>query len=435
MNKLSHRSPGMTAIFNTVKKNKKNQILDLGSCVSSNLNFYTKLGCRFHFENLNEVVNGTDSDSDISKSLDSVFSEVASGLVFDVVLVWDFLNFLPLPLIVKLFEKLEPFIHPNTFFYVVPYVGSRQPCAPCRFGIQDQYSVNIEVSDYAAKRSDKITSAAMFKSLPDIFVLRSYLNRDGMVPGFSEQVLSFQPEKAMLNSSFASAELREKEINIEKYIISPAIIRLNNNVGDNKTLLDLGVKNGINDDAWKRHYTDVYTQDVPQFLRRLQNLGPASRADIINRESFLNFDEHLRFDVIAVWDVLNYLDDDILFELGKRVVRYCHNDTKLFVMCLSGNEIPAQPQNYVMSDNTIGLSESDGTNVSRKLPTLTTVKILKAFPGFVVQDTFSSRPGMKLGLSEYIFSFKDAESQEQDRKALYEKVMARRKMLASQVSL
>ena len=56
MPELIHRSPGLTAIFNAVKANQKNHILDLGQCLGSNLAFYSQLGCRFHFENFDEVI-------------------------------------------------------------------------------------------------------------------------------------------------------------------------------------------------------------------------------------------------------------------------------------------------------------------------------------------------------------------------------------------
>lgn len=424
METLIHRSPGITAIFNAVKKNNRNQILDLGVCTSSNFLFYTRLGCRFHFEDLNELVKPGNSQSDIDKALDVAFCDIKKGMVFDVVLIWDLLNFLSPALVVKLFDKLEPLIHPNTLLFIVPYVGLHRPESPCRFSIQDQYSLHIDIASHSGEKRDRMTSADMLKALPRFFMLRSYVNRQGMAMGFSEQVLSFQPAKNLRDSAFSFAELNDKSVNIDKHILSPSLQQLSTNIGEGKCLLDLGAKNGVNDDAWKRFYGQVYVEDVTELLRRVAGANASLRGDTIRNGKFLSFDDDLRFDAIVAWDLLNYADDDLMFELGRRLVRHCHQGTKLFVMGFSGDRIPPHPQSYFIMEKTLGLSGDNGAMVERHSPKLTSMSIQKYFPGFFIQDTYASRPGMKSGLNEYIFTFKDAAAQARDKRHLIEKVMA-----------
>ena len=136
---------------------------------------------------------------------------------------------------------------------------------------------------------------------------------------------------------------------------SPSIDHIYHAGNDNQSLLDLGIKNGINDDQWKRSYRYVVSDDLRVTMRRLLNLKEHSREEYLTKGKFLTYDPNSRFDVILTWDLFNYLDDALLNEVGRRLTQYCHAGTILSVMCYSGSSIPTLPQPFVAMNKSIGL--------------------------------------------------------------------------------
>ena len=359
MQNLTHRSPGITAIFNAVKGAKQNGILDLGTATGTNLGFYSRLGCRFQFESFDQTVSGFLADElTETQILDSFLSSLTTDIKFDVVLFWDLLNYLPKPLIEPIVEKLQAVLKPNALVHMVNFVGSSIPSSPAVFSVADQYQLNVSVSSDRIKPANRVTTVALLKMFPRFLMVQSYLNAEGMASGFSEQILRFGAGSQEKGSVFSSSETSSSAAKIAYRINSPAVRRFISNSENVSSMLDLGTKRGFNHDFWKRDYQTVVASELIPVIRRYRQCNDDDKKDYLENGRFFNIDVSRTFDVIIAWDLLNYCDDALLKAIGQRIAKHCNDGTILVLMTYSGSEIPASPQAFLVDQKGVGLAKS-----------------------------------------------------------------------------
>lgn len=434
MPQLLHRSPGFTAIFNAVKGESKNGILDLGEALGTNLTFYLQLGCHFQFENFNQIVSSYIQNSLSEEDLLDKFLEgLNSQKKYNVVLFWDLLNYLPTHLIGSIVDKLQPVLAPNALVHMINFVGSTVPARPSTYTVNDQYQLNVDCVDKRREPLQRVTTLQLLKLLPNFLMLQSYLNNEGMAPGFSEQILRFGTAGLEEGAVFSSAESQNASLKIEERISSPAIERFIAHLDNEKSLLDLGLKRNFNHDFWKRQYKSVTATDLLPILTRYLKAPKDERANYLKKGRFLDFNSDRIFDVIIAWDIFNYCSTELLAEIGRRMVKYCRDGTHLVVMTYSAKAMPAVPQPFVVSSEGVGFTKKVADRKLRENKTpLTSSKILKYFPGFYVEHSYSFLPGMQQGLNEYLFVFKGHERLAKEKQIMAEEVMARRKAKTSE---
>ena len=426
---LHHRSPGITAIFNAVKGSNKNGVLDLGAALGTNLSFYSQLGCHFQFENYAQIVNEyVQSDLSESQAIDQFLGDLNTSKKYDVVLFWDLLNFLPKHFIEELVDRLVPVLAPNALIHMINFVGSKVPAHPASYTVNDQYQLQITCSEERAAPVQRSTTMQLLKMFPNFLMVQSYLNGDGMAPGFSEQILRFGAKSQEKGTVFSSAETSNSGLEIESRIYSPTLERFISRVEKNKTLLDLGPKRTFNHDFWKKDYQTVAASDLISILSRYLCAPKEEKQLYLESGRFLDFNSDRKFDVIVTWDLFNYCPNELLEEFGRRLAKHCRDGTYLVVMAYAGNSMPAIPQPFLLDKKGVGLAKlkRDRKLVENKRR-LTSSQIVKAFPGFYVEQTFAFRPGMQQGLNEYLFVFKGAERLAIEKEIRMNEVMARRK--------
>lgn len=428
MQVLTHRSPGITAIFNAVKGANQNGILDLGTATGTNLSFYSQLGCRFQFESFDQAVTeflaGELTESQV---LDAFLSSLPSDKKFDVVLFWDLLNYLPKQLIEPVVEKLQSVLKPNALVHMVNFVGSTIPSHPAVFSVSDQYQLTVKTSTARIQPTQRVTTVALLKMFPRFLMVQSYLNGEGMASGFSEQILCFGATSQEKGSVFSSSETSSSVAKIGFRLNSPVVRRFISNADQANSMLDLGRKRGFNHDFWKRDYQTVVASELLPVILRYHQCSTQEKKEYLESGRFFNVDSSRTFDVIIAWDLLNYCDEVLLNAIGKRIAQHCHDGTKLVVMTYSGGEIPAKPQSFLVDQKGVGLAKSPvGQKLVKNPRRLTSTQIQKALPGFFVEQTFAFRPGMQKGLSEYLFVFKGEETLAREKEQLIAEVMARR---------
>lgn len=424
---IKHRSPGITAIFNAVKGSSKNGILDLGTALGRNLSFYSQLGCHFQFEDFSQTITEFQRKglSD-SQAIAGFLNDLDGSKKYDVVLFWDLLNYLPKQSASLLIDKLRPFLAPNALIHMIGFVGATMPAFPSKFTINDQYQLQISCSKDRVALIHRVTTMQLVKMFPDFLMVQSYLNGDGMVPGFSEQILRFGAKSQEKGTVFSSSETASSGLKIEKRIHSPSVMRFLTQVRQNRTLLDLGPKRTLNYDFWKKDYQTVAATDLQPLLSRYFKTPGTERGNYLKQGRFLDFDADRKFDVIVAWDLFNYCPEPLLKELGRRIVRHCKDGTHLIVMSYSGKTMPAVPQFFLVDDKGVGFAKQGEQKIRDNSRKLTSSLILKSLPGFYVEKTFAFRRGMQKGMNEYLFVFKDEKRLEVEKRALVKQVMARR---------
>lgn len=407
---LAHRSPGLTAIYNEIKGSRVNHVLDLGPSSAKSFNFFAQLSCKIRFENLTDVFaanfNDASQEETILEQLDHHIDDRKLNDRFDLVLTWDLFNYLDLAGVEWFTKKLSKLCNPNALIHSVRYLGANIPAHPQTFQIVSQYQLMIcDAVEAAPRRHASHDTARLLKLMPDFYLENTYLNFEGMIPGLMENVLRFQPQKTLSGRRQSSDELNiadapQMSTAIQRDLlphISPALANVFSAITTTSAILDLGQKTRQNYNLLYGITQNIYAENLHQELQIQEKAG----GELHFKAHMLNFPPDLRFDIILLWDTLNFLSPEIIEKLFDRLRPWLHDNTVIHAIVYSGKEIPASPQQFLMRTT----AEMDICPSSKKVATdpLTSSRLLKLMKTFKLDETFVFRPGMQRGIYEYIF--------------------------------
>ncbi|HSX85008.1 MAG TPA: hypothetical protein VLE50_06350 [Cellvibrio sp.] len=407
---LTHRSPGLTAIYNEIKGSRVNHVLDLGASSARSFNFFAQLSCKIRFENLTDVFARNSGDAlqkeTLLEQLAHYIDDRKLKEHFDLVLAWDLFNYLDLAGVEWFTQKLSVLCGPNALIHSVRYLGANIPMHPQTFQIVNQYQVMIsEVAETAPRHHASHDTARLLKLMPDFYLESTYLNFDGMIPGLMENVLRFQPQKTLSGRRQSSDELNNLDVSHVSPVhqrdlqphISPALANVFGSITAAPTILDLGQKTRQNFDFLYSITQHIYAENLHQELQLQEKAG----GEVHFKAHMLNFPAELRFDIILLWDTLNFLSPDIIEKLFDRLRPWLHENTVIHAIVYSGKEIPANPQQFFMRTP----AALDVCPSGKKVATdpLTSSRLLKLMKTFRLEETFVFRPGMQRGIYEYLF--------------------------------
>lgn len=405
---VPHRSPGLTAIYNEIKGSRVNHVLDLGMSSAKSFNFFAQLSCKIRFESLNDLFQDEDFSDTLLERLDQHFDHARLLDHYDLILTWDLLNYLDLPGVERLMSKIVPLCRPDTLIHSVRYLGSAIPRLPQHFQIVDQYQLLVSApTDQAPRVHNSHDTARLLRLVPSFYLEHTYLNFDGMIPGLMENVLRFQPQKSLLRHRQASDELADTEtIYAAASVqpsrdthISPALQRVFKEIAttEQPAILDLGPKTRQNYDFLHSLTQNIYAENIYQELQIQEKTAAEPRF----KAHMLNYPEHLRFDVVLLWDILNFFPPSVIAELFGRLRPHLHAGSVIHALVYSGREIPETPQTFVL--RTRGELEIATAAKRPACEPLTSSRMLKLMKTFHLAETFVFQPGMQRGIYEYLF--------------------------------
>lgn len=117
-----------------------------------------------------------------------------------------------------------------------------------------------------------------------------------------------------------------------------------------------------------------------------------------------DYREEDKFDVILAWDLFNYLNLDQITQLFEHLRPYCKSNTLLYMLRYVGKNIPAIPRTFYVKDK-YQMQLSDDALQPRVLPHYSTMQLLRAMPGYYMQDTLLGQKGMLPGITEHVLRF------------------------------
>ncbi len=403
---VHHNSPGFTAIYRQIQVSRRNRILDLGSFCASNFRLLSTLGCKLHFENLDEFLRENQA-SLYSDSLFDLLDDYLSGFsdddLFNVVLTWDIFNYLDLSSVERLMARLLPFCARNARIHVMRHLGTNVPAVPCRFRITDKgdFVVSRTLQSNPATVRHRCTSATLLKHIPQCQLERTFMNHAGMQPWITELILKYTPPKTEPAINVVPQRPRPA-MAVNRPVVAPpprihhtsyaleAVLSSLKHYAFPK-VLDLGLKNNTVYDYFFPISSGVYARDIYTQLQQSKNLS-----------TILNFNHSITFDVILLWDTANFYSAEQIKEMFAILAAHMHADTLIHAMVYTGRELPIQPQRLQMlGDKTLAVFPAARAPVERPL---TSSGLLKAMGICQLRDTFVFRPGMQAGISEYLFA-------------------------------
>lgn len=405
----NHRSPGLTIIYNEIKDSPDCRILDLGMSSGTTFRFFQELSCNIHFESIDEFLTESNSiysdHAMVVDKLEHYLTQYKNEQKFDVILTWDLFDYLDLKTIQWFMERLTKHCKANTILHIMKCVNPSIPTNPRHFQIQNKHQLKVTQIDSSSPRvHPSHNTAELLRHIPHFYMVNAYLNIDGMIPGLSEDILRVQTGEKRTTRNLSSDELepkhnhfqRVKNASVQKHtsMALPKLIEHEKNQ-DTSNILNLGPKN--NSDIFCNSSNNLYSEDLYQQVKiQIQRgLTPTIKAHM------LNFPQGTKFNTILAWDTLNYLPTTIIEELFEQLSHHMHDNTLVHVILYSGKEIPEGPQQFhIRDDNTIDIYP---VAKRQSMPPLTSTQLIKAMKHLTLVDTFSFRPGMRPGISEYTF--------------------------------
>lgn len=153
-NKIPRHSSGWKELQKHLKAQESLRVLDIGPTSSTNINYITSLGHSIYMANLVEEAAkpewmiageaGEEPRYDVDRFFESNLN--FSGRNFDVVILWDTVDFLPEPLVEPIFRKLHEVMAPGGLMLAFFHASNDPAAAFCRYHLTDTEIVEMQRS-------------------------------------------------------------------------------------------------------------------------------------------------------------------------------------------------------------------------------------------------------------------------------------------------
>ena len=131
-------SPAFGQLIETLEKDpdRKYQILDLAPASGNHVAFFSRFRCRFHVGDLEDSLDQWSSDDEEEPPPDpSLLLPLEKGTAFDLVLLWDLLNYLDEEGIARLGEHLRGYCAKDAWLHAFIHTRATMPAQPVRFDL------------------------------------------------------------------------------------------------------------------------------------------------------------------------------------------------------------------------------------------------------------------------------------------------------------
>jgi SAM-dependent methyltransferase len=164
-------------------------------------------------------------------------------------------------------------------------------------------------------------------------------------------------------------------------------------------VLDLGRGFGANIEYLSRFATKICVEDLYHTLSSLGHpFTGEERVYCPVFETLLPYRDQVRFDVIFLWNLLDYLDRDDIRRLMAHLATLCNRGALVYAMISIRPKIPELPTNFKIVDDR-NLVCQQTTALQRDCPRYTQVKLREWMPALRVKRSFL----LQSGIQEYLF--------------------------------
>ena len=179
---LSSRDHPSLALVHAMVPVRANRgfVLDLGSASSANVTFFAECACKLFIADLNSSLFGSTDSADRAEALDlALVRDIPATETFDLILLWDLLDYLEDQEIRILASRLQPVCHDATLLYAMVSIRKEIPDRPSRFEIRDVGSIRYSPGSPLQRRAPLHKEPELAKLMPDFEVESTYLLRHG----------------------------------------------------------------------------------------------------------------------------------------------------------------------------------------------------------------------------------------------------------------
>lgn len=167
-------------------------VLDVGYGVPETVQFFSQYRCRLYFTGLQDAPELAEwPEEDTRDYFDDVFARLCSfppDTRFDVCLLWDFLNYLPVPALKSFSQAIGPYLHRQThghgfgsFKATAPSMARSQPDSALSYGVRDIHTLTVRSCPEAPPPRFSHSRAALHDALECFEIVRGTLLEEGAV--------------------------------------------------------------------------------------------------------------------------------------------------------------------------------------------------------------------------------------------------------------
>ena len=177
---FSFRSPSLSFICDHLSGERKHAILDLGLPTGSSVDFFARVPCTLHVENLYDSLLTEpppledDKDDCWSLRVDRSLRHDPQQR-FDMVFAWDLINYMHVDLIHALMKRLTRSCRSGTLLYIMLSTAPLIPQRPAKITITDLDRIRYHADAPIDKPNPRYTPLKLERMMPGFRLLHSFL--------------------------------------------------------------------------------------------------------------------------------------------------------------------------------------------------------------------------------------------------------------------
>ncbi len=186
------RSGLLPEIYERLRTRPGARVLDLGPPSPAKLAFFGTLRCRLHCNNFPESLSGRLRDAEGAASVPHFQLEdlliAPSGGDFDVILAWDYFDYMRLEAVRHLVAGLRSYCRDQTWLYFLIAQGSRIPETPAAIEPEDAQHLRYDAGA-AVRPATRCPPKVLEGLMPGFHIHKLYLLKNGV----QEHLFVFRP--------------------------------------------------------------------------------------------------------------------------------------------------------------------------------------------------------------------------------------------------
>lgn len=187
-----HRSPVLRLLSKRLSEDRKFNILDLGPPLKENVNYFSQFRCKITIDDFYASFRDFDffepADECSPENLFSYLLPFPEESRFDIIFLWDILNYMKLEETEHLLKYLGRFAKPGTSLFAMIFTKREIPEVPISFRIVDHEKLHYDSNSNITKTSPRHEGSAFEQRLGEFMITNSFLLRNG----FKEYLLTYQ---------------------------------------------------------------------------------------------------------------------------------------------------------------------------------------------------------------------------------------------------
>ena len=389
-------------------------ILDLGSYASGTTRAFLKKRCRCYVEDLPVFLNEIKVDDNFSfeRALARHLVVLNDDVKLDVILTWDLFHYFDLQEIGTLFRLLKDKLKPGTIVHATRHTGSQIPDKPQIFKLLDDFSYQMSES----KADKKIVNHShatidILKYLHHFNLYDTLTHKDNSNKGLVEYAL--RNEGHVRQNAVERKPIKSASVDLSNFITSetyeelklPNLSKLFLQYGQNHShcILDCGGPMVSNHHILEKIANMVLEEDLYSAFVWQKKLTVGSSIPL--NDQILSYHNSTRFDLVLMWDLLNFVEKSQIPQLIDRLSQHLQPDSLLHMVTPHSRGNAEKPAAFrVRNDFKVeicGDLSDDNSDES-----LTTGELVRLLPNYKVLSYYFGTLNNGENYQEYIFQYK-----------------------------